>query len=303
MLLATIFAMLTTTVYGFKMDVYLFLILRIVWGLSYSSLRISSLAYASEASNNKNLMFGLVQSIKTLGAILALFVGAILIKVYSIKISFLVLGCFSILAILVAYHLPEIKKKETTFSFNKTTFFSSINSLTFLISLSIDGILVVTISKLVSNYSVEELIVVVSGYLLFRKVCSSLVSVISGWISDVWGVYLVFRIALLFVLLSLFCIGVGYIELGIVIAFLFNSVLVAMLPAVALKETKNNQLETLTSITTWWDVGAAVGTLTGLLLIEILGANKLYFVLFGILLIPVFIFFKKSASFSKPMHP
>lgn len=302
MLIATFFAMVTTFFYGFKIGIVLFFISRIIWGLSYSTLRISSLAYASEAVNNKNLMFGLLQSIKTTGAVLALLVGSYLIKFYSVKISFLTLGSFSFLAILFAYKLPNIKSPPPKVSLKKVLSFSTLNILTFFTSFIIDGVLVVTISKLLFNYSIKELVFVVSGYLLFRKLCSAILSVFSGWISDMFGVLIVFKVALIFVLISLLFILTNHIEIGIVIAFLFNSVIVAMLPSIALKSSSKNKLITLTSITTWWDIGAAAGTLLGLYLIHLVGHNWLFGVLFCLLLVTILIFFKKTASFSNPKH-
>lgn len=298
MLLATIFAFVTTFFYGMEIGILLFLISRIIWGLSYSTMRVSSLAYASEAVNNKNTMFGLVQSIKTTGAVLALLVGSILIKTYSVKISFIVLGCMSFFAILFAYKLPKIKIEASDISIKKILNFSTLNILTFFTSFIIDGILVVTLSKILFDYSVNELIMVVSGYLLFRKLCSAIISVFSGWISDLLGVLIVFKIALIFILCSLLFIVTNHIELGIIIAFLFNSIVVAMLPSIALKANTKNRLIALTSVTTWWDIGAATGTLIGLFLIHLVGHQLLFGVLFFLLLVSIIIFFKKSASFS-----
>ncbi len=302
MLVATCFALLTTFFYGFEIGAFLFLISRVFWGLSYATMRISSLAYASEAKKNVNLMFGLVQSIKTTGAVLALLVGSYLVKIYSVKISFMVSGSLSLLAIFFALKLPNLKIDNTKLKLKKVLNFSTINILTFLTSFIIDGVLVITISKLLNRYSLSELIIVVSGYLLFRKLCSAILSAVSGWISDAFGVENVFKISLLFVLVSLLLITTNNSEVGIAIAFLFNSIIVAMLPSIALKIHSKNKLTTLTSITTWWDIGAATGTLLGLSLLEIIGSKMLFGTLFFLLLITVVFFFKKYASFSMAKH-
>ena len=302
MLVATFFAMLTTFTYGFEIGIFLFLIARIFWGLSYATMRISSLAYASGVQKNVNLMFGLVQSIKTTSAVLSLFVGSYLVKVYSVKISFIVLGAFSLPAIFFASKLPALKMDTTKIDLKKILNFSSINILTFLTSFIIDGVLVITISKLLDKYSISELIVVVSGYLLFRKLCSAVLSAVSGWMSDAFGVEKVFRISLFFILGSLLLITVNNSEIGIAIAFLFNSIFVAMLPSIALKINPKNRLTTLTSITTWWDIGAALGTFLGLYLLKIIGYKMLFGTLFCLQLLAVAIFLKKSASFLKVKH-
>ncbi len=199
MLLATFFAMISTFFYGFKISIFLFLVLRIFWGLSYATMRVSSLAYASESVKNKNIMFGLVQSIKTTGAVLALFTGAYLITVYNVKTSFVFLGCMSAIGILFSHILPNIKHDSSKVSFNKIFHLSILNMLTFFTSFIIDGILVVTISKLLFGYTTTELVMLVSEYLLFRKLCSAVISIFSGWISDKFGVLVIFKTSLFFI--------------------------------------------------------------------------------------------------------
>ena len=298
MILASFTAMLTTVFYGVNLGVFLFVLARVLWGLSYSTMRISSLAYASEVVNNKNLMFGLIQSIKTVGAVIALYFGAYLVKIFNIKVAFIFLGVLSFIAILFTFSLPNIKKNTSKLDLKKMVHFSPLSLLAFLTSFVFDGILVVTISKLLVGYSQEDLLMVVSGYLLFRKLCSVIFSVISGWLSDLIGVQTVFNFSLVFVSLSLILIVYGQVEKGIVLAFLFNSILVALFPSVALKLNASNRLQTLTSITTWWDIGAATGTVLGLFLFQLLGLQILFWSLLLLLICSKLVYFKNNASFS-----
>ena len=295
-LIASIGAVISTIAYGLQLGITFFLVARLVWGLSYSSLRVGSLGYAAQANRRENLMFGLNAGIKTLGAVVALYLGPILMQRTDFSLSFLAMGGLSFLAIIFAYKLPEIPFDKTRASFRKTLKFTPINVITFLTSFGIDGVLVVVISKLLVAESSEKLILIVGAYLLFRRVCSTFMSVVSGWLSDKVGVQRVFRTSLVFVLISLLLIVFGITEIGILSCFLFNSFIVAMLPAVAIRNDRDTRLETLTSITTWWDIGAASGTLLALFLITLLGATTLFSILFALLLLPVLLLYRKTAS-------
>ncbi len=299
MLFATLGAVLTTFYYGFNIGIILFLTLRIVWGMSYAILRVSSLAYASEAIKNRNTMFGMVHGIKTAGAVMAMFMGTYLITTYDVKFSFMILGCLSMVGIWFSYLLPNIEKEISDVGFTKIFNLSAINILTFITSFIIDGVLVVTISRLLSDYSGSELLIVVSAYLLFRKLSSSVVSILSGWISDRFGVLSVFKSALLFTIIGLGFILSDNVEVGILLLFLFNGVIVALLPSIALRFSDKDKLSVLTSVTTWWDLGAATGSLSGIYLFQLAGYHLIFGILFCLFLISVLIFLNKHASFSK----
>lgn len=296
MIIASTTAVISTISYGLSLGIYWFFIARLMWGLSYSSLRVSSLSYAAQPSARQNLMFGLNAGIKTLGAVLALFLGPILINWLDVPLTFMILGGISIIAIVLSYNLPEIQFEKTKTTFRKTLKITPISLITFLTSFGVDGILVVIISKLLSIENTEKLIVVVGFYLLFRRISSSFMSILSGYLSDLIGVQKVFGFSLALAITGMMLIAFGFTPTGIIIAFLFNSFIVAMLPAAALSISKENKLETLTSITTWWDIGAALGTLVGLNLLQLMGSNILFVVLSVLLILAFTNFLIKSAS-------
>lgn len=78
-------------------------------------------------------------------------------------------------------------------------------------------------------------------------------------------------------------IAVGYIHLGITLSFVSNSVIVAMLPALALRTSTVDKLSTLSGISTWRDLGSAVGVLGGIPLFVLLGRQTLWTIGFIIL--------------------
>ncbi|HHH50047.1 MAG TPA: MFS transporter [Saprospiraceae bacterium] len=298
-IIALFIATLTTSCYGLGLGIVLFLVARILWGLSYSALRISSLSYAAKATLRQNLLFGMNASIKTLGAVVALILGTYLIKITNIQISFLMLGAISFVGLFFAYQLPNTKN---TFSNSKKilpTKISLTGIILFLTSFSIDGVLVVVISKILfeNNLDQAQIVLVVGAYLLFRKLCSALIPIPIGLLADRISLVPIFKISLVASIFSLVLVGTSFSQLGIVGAFLFNSIIVSMSPAVALKENKNNTLTVLAAITTWWDLGAASGTLLGLILLQYLSQSILFFGLAMILTISTIYFFRKSASF------
>jgi len=81
-------AVITTIFYGLKFGVITFFIARIVWGLSYSGLKIATLNYAAQVKKKSGLAFGYSKSIKSLGSLFVLWLCPILIASFGVESGF-----------------------------------------------------------------------------------------------------------------------------------------------------------------------------------------------------------------------
>ncbi len=272
-------AVITTLTYGLKLGFVVFLIARIIWGLSYSGLKIATLNYASIVDHKKGLIFGLSQSIKSLGALAVLWFGPILIDNYGIQKGLILISVISLFGVYLAYTLPYISEKNTNEKVRARTTFhpSSINLLVFILAISIDGILVVTLAYLLGSYSISsgELLILIAFYLFLKRLFVILFSFLGGIISIRYSPPKLFILAAFGCLVSLFLITIKVTILGIIIAFLCNTIVVTFSPLVAIKQQKN-ALQSISSISTWWDLGAAFGAFIGIYAIELLGEQNLY---------------------------
>ncbi|WP_103068231.1 MFS transporter [Aquimarina sediminis] len=282
LIITSIMASITTLTYGLELGgVIAFLIARVLWGLSYSGLKMSTLSYASKSKEKSGLAFGLSQSVKSLGPIFVLWLGPNIINKYGMQIGLFITALVSMLGILLAYSLPDLMTKvKIPVVKTKNTFHpSAINLLVFVLSIAIDGILVVTLSNTLSgNYAnQEDLLVYVAFYLLLKRLFMLLFSMCIGFLTLKIKVELIFSVAVVFCVIALLLVAFNKVIIGIVIAFLCNTVIVTFSPLIAIKKQRqDNPLQAISGISTWWDLGAAIGALIGLHMIETLGMQYLF---------------------------
>ncbi|HNP18946.1 MAG TPA: hypothetical protein PKL31_10965 [Fulvivirga sp.] len=277
-------AVITTFLYGLKLGLLSFILARIIWGLSYSGLTISTLNYASKAKNNAGFIFGVTQSIKSLGALLALWIGPLLIIAFGIESGLFIIAIISSVAILLSFSLPNIRHAPTNKIKTKHTFsITSINLIITFLAIAIDGILVVVLANLLDTPSINtiQLLTIVASYLLLKRLAMVGVSLISGIISLRINPLKLFNISILFCVLALFLIAINYTIMGIIIAFFANAIVVTFSPLVAIgqQKTGNNSLQVISSTSTWWDLGAGLGAFLGIILIEYIGQYNLFLIL------------------------
>ncbi|MBK8504794.1 MAG: MFS transporter [Saprospiraceae bacterium] len=278
-------AVMTTAVYGLKIGLIGFLFARVLWGLSYSGLKIATLNYAAMVKKNTAVVFGAAQSIQSLGAVFALLIGPWILQSLGIQNGFILLAIISSGAILFTLLLPEMKTRGQSVLNRKTFYPNPINLLVFILSIGIDGILVVVLADLFSaNYdTTSRLLVAVSSYLLLKRLFMVGISLVVGLISLRLSPIQLFNSSVALCLLSLILIAGGYLVLGVTMAFVFNAIVVTFSPLMGVSRCSDSTLQVISGISTWWDMGASIGAFLGILLIEQFGREKLFLIIAGLI--------------------
>ncbi|MDY8134348.1 MFS transporter [Aquimarina sp. 2201CG5-10] len=284
LIITSILATITTFLYGVKLGLIVFLIARILWGLSYAGLKIATLNYAAYSENKSGLAFGLSTSIKTLGAFLILWFGPMVITKYGIANGLFIVSLISSIGVVLVIYLPKYKGIKTDKVQTKETFKpSAINILVFMLSITIDGVLVVVLSYLLKDeyLNSNQLLAAVAFYLLLKRLFVLILSFVSGLITLKIPAIKLFNTAVLFCVIGLFLISAGFIIPGILLTFLFNPIIVTFSPLVVIErqQQEKNVLQAISSISTWWDFGAAMGAFIGIFLINAIGQQLLFFIL------------------------
>ena len=284
LLISSALAAVTTLFYGLKLGLLSFLIARVLWGVSYSGLKIATLNYAANSGYHTGLAFGASKSIKTLGAFFILLLGPVIIDAHGIDGGLFIVASISSVGVLLSMTLPkyegmQINKVQT----RKTFSLSTINLLVFMLSAAIDGVLVVVLAHLLMNgyLSTIQLLAIVAFYLLLKRLFVLILALVSGFATLKIPATKLFVVAVSFCVLGLLSISLGFIITGILLAFLFNPIIVTFAPLVAIERQgrKIHTLQAISSISTWWDLGAAVGAFTGIYLVEQLGQEWLFLAL------------------------
>ena len=283
-------AVLSTAGYGFASGIASWILFRISWGLSYSVLRISAISYSLE-HERKGFSLGLSKSVQEAGPMLTLLIAPPLLFPLDPKNIFFILSIASLPAFYFALKLPKKFGVVTPFSLKRFAKIpSTFNLLTFCSSILVEGIVVVTLGVLFlkhrENITVLTASILAASYLGYRRICLISFSPFGGWIADKYGLEKVFSISLTMVLAGLIFLTVGYIEVGAIVLFAFYSILSALTPGAA-SAKGSHVLDAVSENATWRDIGAALGTLAGGLLLEsdlipvfLLGGTVLLGVLF-----------------------
>lgn len=270
MVIAVVLAITSTFGYGLATGILLWVWLRIMWGLAFSAMRIGVLGYALQ-HQRRGFSFGLSRSLQEAGPMLSLFMAPILITYLDSRTIFYFLSVLSLPALYFAWKLPfKDDKTQMVESRRLLNWPSTLNSITLVSAIVIDGIVVVVLGMLFLRYGGQIDLVtataLAASYLGYRRICLVALSTVGGVISDKVGMERMFNISLALVILGLLVIISGWIGTGAVIVFTFYSINSAITPGSALRSS--HSLAAIAENATWRDIGAAIGTLLGGVLIS-----------------------------------
>src|SRR5690606_29588829 len=86
-ILAVLLAIISTAGYAIAANIFLWLLLRIVWGLAFSALRISTIGYSLQQSQ-QGFALGLTRGIQEMGPMIALFLAPLLLQYFNTTQTF-----------------------------------------------------------------------------------------------------------------------------------------------------------------------------------------------------------------------
>jgi MFS family permease len=270
MIVGVIMAITSTFGYAFSESVYVWLFFRIGWGLAFSTLRIGTIGYALEYQK-QGLALGISKSLQEAGPMAVLFLAPILLAGFQPRDIFFLLTACSLPALFFVLRLPSGANTPTSTSgIRLLRWPSTFNAITFISAVVIDGIIVIVLGVLFIRYreniSIFAATSLAAFYLGYRRICLVMLSFAGGWLADKIGLDKVFNFSMTCVIAGLIIILTGWIASGAVMVFTFYAINAAISPATATKGQKNC-LEAVAENATWRDLGAALGTLFGGLLL------------------------------------
>ncbi len=289
--LGVLLAAVSTFSYGLNPPTWLWLISRVSWGMAFAALRLCALGYATD-SEKQGLHLGISKAIKEFGPMGALFVGPILITHIDVHAAFQIFGAVTALALPLTWLLPDdtqATKPEMRGGFTRPTWF---DGLIFVTAVA-DGIVIVSIGLLLLRADISEAtILAVSAFLLaIKRLSVTVLGPLSGWLAGRWKLRKLFLASIAGFFTSLGMISMGVTIAGITLLFISTAIHQTLAAGVALELSSNAKLNTLSALTTWRDLGTALGALVGGYLLVMSGPSVVY----GILAAVVFAFGFKVA--------
>lgn len=283
--IASTCAAASTLGYGLFDSIYLLILSRVLWGLSYAGLLVATLYYASINYNKTGSRIGISRSIEQVGPLTVMVLGTWLAATIGPKEVFIYLAWVSALGILLAFFLIEIREDEKSqrpvvkrFSIAKP---KPIDGLIFWMGFGIDGVFTVTIALLWLQYSDPETAVIIGGIILAaRRTSEMIIAPFSGRLSDILGGAAPLFSMLILCGIGFALLGVGSLILGSVALVICRGALGTLFPAAASKLYAEDPLHSLTRNQTWRDIGAAAGPLLTGVLLSFVSVTTIYFLMF-----------------------
>lgn len=291
-IVASVMAIISTFGYGLEWGLFSLLLFRVVWGMAYAILRISTLAYAFE-HETIGVSLGIGKSIQEAGPMLALWLGPSLLNYFTPTNIFFVLALVSIPSLLHAISLPHLKYIPLSAQRTLFNFPTLLNLMTFGISFVADGALIVVTGLFLAqhNSSLTMLTItsIAAGYLAYRRVSFILFSPLAGQLAERVGFMKLFNFSFLMIIAGLLFLLMGWVPAALIIIFTFNSIYITISPGAA-AILKPDKIRAVASNASWWDIGAAAGALTGGVL---LSGNILFEMFMTAIFILAFLFIVK----------
>jgi len=302
MIVAVTLAITSTLGYSIASGVVAWIFFRVMWGLAFSAMRIGTLGYSLQ-HERVGFALGISRSLQEAGPMIALMIAPLLLTYFPSRTIFYILPALSIPALYFALSLPRGNDRTQSLAGTRVMRWpTTLNSITLLSAIIIDGIVVVVLGVLFLHYRNNVTLLTATSlaafYLAYRRICLVALSPAGGWVADRIGLDRVFSISMALATIGLIAIAAGWIGTGAVIVFTFYSINSAVTPGSA-SSGESHSLAAVAENATWRDVGAAVGTLFGGFLISSQYLNTVMLVSFFALIILLFIHFGSAGRVTK----
>ncbi len=263
MVAAAVGSIASTTAYGLAESPALQVLARMLWGMSFAALNLSTLAYAvSDRSNAgkrvgiSRAMIGMVQAFSLVGgAWLSLHVGS--------RQAFVILGALTSTALLAALVLPRLPAEKASKKGFKLPVPHRLEAWGFILGFAGDGVFLLTLAFLMKDSITSVAPILATAILLaLRWLVEITTGPVGGWIGDRFGARRMAIANYAFLTLGFILIAADHEVLGALLTVMTRGMFNTLIPVLVIERGHGGVLASQASYSTWRDFGAAVGPLS-----------------------------------------
>ena len=261
------------------------LVARLLWGLSFAGLTLTTLAYAVADRRRAGTRVGISRTIQQFGSVFALTAGAWIAGQFGPKSAFLFLGLASFLALPFALALPRERAVPRASRPRLLPKPHALDWLFFAVGFAVDGVFAMTITIILVDLVSLEAAILGGGIVLsLRRVGEAVFAPIGGWLGDRLGTEAAIFAATALTLAGLAAIALGGVYAGAGAVIVGRAALAALGPAtVAVRSPPEHLMHRMATMQTWRDFGAALGPLLSGFLLAGFAISAIYLALVLIL--------------------
>jgi MFS transporter, DHA1 family, inner membrane transport protein len=250
---------------------------RLVWGVAFGSLSLSTLAYATEWNDAAGKRVGLSLALRELGPLSSLTLGTAAVAMAGVRPTLAALGMMSMAGVGLAMRLPDLAMASDVKG-PKTRRPPPLEDwLSLTAGAVMDGIFPATIGLLIASSSGTGEAVIGAGLLLgFKRVAVVILAPVSGHASDRFGERTVTAAGFAIVALGAFIIAFGGVIAGALLLGCGAAVTTTTIPIAAAIRDPEERVAALARTAMARDAGAAAGPLAALAFFDAAGAAAVY---------------------------
>jgi DHA1 family inner membrane transport protein len=286
--LAVIAAAIAALGYATLSGLWLLLPMRLLWGLAFAALNLSTQAMATAEAIGAAKRSGRSRAIVATGPMLALPVGALLAETYGPRAIFFVLTAIALTGLLATRRLPD-QPHAVPATRRRLTLPGSLDVWSFLEGFTLGGLFIIGLAYLGKDLMPGGTIfggAVMAAALLMalRYFSEILLSPIGGHLAERFGAERLLVTLSLMTTVVLVGFGAGWVwSCAIAIVVLRALQLPLISPIVARRTPGPGRVQALAARAVWRDIGAGTGPLVAGLLLPIVPSVWIYAVAAGLL--------------------
>lgn len=292
---------LSTLAYGLLSGFALLFVARLMWGGAYGVINLTNTAYAYGDGSRAGTHVGLNRGVSTLGPVLSLALGGLLVIQLGPQGVFVVYGLVGLLAVPLALSLPRLRQTvgDAQASAKGRWVPSPLNVMFFVVALGADGVFTATLSTLLADLIPVTSALIGAGLLLAaNRLTSVILAFFSGPIVDRLHARRLLAPCCVLVAVGLVAIAGGYVYSGSVV-LIFARVVFAIVAPIVAAEQSTDRIGAIAAYATWSDCGLAAGAFIGIMGMELLGYPLTYAAL-GAMTLAAVIGFMAARAAARP---
>jgi MFS family permease len=275
--LAVIASALAALGYATFSGVWLLLPFRLLWGLAFAALNLSTLAMATAETSGAARRNGRSRAIIAIGPTVALPLGALLAEQLQLgpRVIFFVLTVVALLGLLATRRLPALPHPVATT--RKLQLPGSLDVWSFLEGFTLDGLFVVGLGYLGKDLLPGGAVMAAALLMALRYFCEIVLSPLGGQMAEKFGAERLLVVLSLLTTAVLVGFGAGWIFGGAAVIVVLRALQLPLIgPIVARRTPGPGRVQALAARAVWRDIGAGTGPMAAGLLLPIMPSFWIY---------------------------
>jgi MFS family permease len=263
MVMAAAGAAVSTTLYGLVENDAVQVAARMLWGVSFASLNLSTLAYAVSDRANAGKRVGASRAALGIVQAMSLVGGAWIVLHAGARTVFLIYGGLTLIALGAALMLPRLPREATDKRPFRLPIPHRLEIWGFMLGFASDGVFLLTLAFLMKDSITWVAPVMATAMLLaLRWLVEITTGPLGGWIGDRFGARRISIASGTLLVAGFALIALDHELLGALVAVMTRGMFNTLIPVLVLERGKSSVLSSQASYSTWRDFGAAVGPLS-----------------------------------------